>query len=185
MKRDLTKTTKIPEGVAVEVQGIGGKTIIAKGSQGELKRTFKFKKILIEKKENGVVLSCKKASKKEKRMISTISSHIANMIHGVNEKFEYELKVCNSHFPMTVEYKTGDKIAIIKNFLGEKIPRKVKIQNGAEVDVKKDIITVKSSNKEIAGQTAANFEKATFVSLRDRRVFQDGIFITKKPGREI
>jgi len=86
---------------------------------------------------------------------------------------------------MTVEYKSKDKIAIIKNFLGEKIPRKVKIPNEVNVDVNKDIIKISSINKELAGQTAANFEKSTFISLRDRRVFQDGIFITNKAGREI
>ena len=180
MKRDLSKTIKIPEGVKVEIKG---NSIFAKGPEGETNRKFKFKQIKLEVKDNRVVISCKNASKNEKRVMNTITAHINNIIKGVSEKFEYELKVCTSHFPMTVEIKGNE--ALIKNFLGEKIPRKAKILKGVDVEVKKDIISVKSIDKELAGQTAANFEKSTFISLRDRRVFQDGIFITKKAGREM
>ena len=180
MKRPLHQIIEIPEGVEASIDG-GSVTV--KGKEGENKRSFNFGKLDFEKKDNKIIIGNKKATKTEKKMMNTITSHIKNMIKGVQEKFEYKLKVCFSHFPMTV--KIDDNEAMVKNFLGEKIPRKVKIPEGVEVVIDKDIITVRAIDKELAGQAAANFEKATRISGRDRRVFQDGIFITSKCGREI
>ena len=105
------------------------------------------------------------------------------MVKGVQEKFEYKLKVCFSHFPISVDVKGNG--ATIKNFLGEKIPRKLQIPLGVDVQVNKEIIIINSSNKELVGQAAANFERATRIRKKDRRIFQDGIFITNKAGKEI
>jgi len=105
------------------------------------------------------------------------------MINGVQKKFTYELKIAASHFPMTVKVE-GNK-ALIKNFLGEKKNREAEILPGVEIEVGKKEIILKSCDIELAGQTAANIEKATQVKNKDRRKFQDGIFLTKKPRREI
>jgi large subunit ribosomal protein L6 len=180
MKKDIEKIIEIPEGVEVEVDGNSVKT---KGESGEIEREFKIKKIDIEKMDGKIRLSSKSASKKEKKVMNSVAAHIKNMVAGAKDKFEYKLKICASHFPMTVEIK--GKEAFVKNFLGEKIPRKVKIPEGVEIQIDKEFITVISPNKELAGQAAANFEKSTNVRLRDRRIFQDGIFITNKAGREI
>ena len=104
------------------------------------------------------------------------------MIRGVNEGFTYELKICSGHFPMTVK-KEGEEV-VISNFLGEKIPRKSKIIQGVDLEVKGDMIIVKSPDREKAGQTAANLEKATFIKKRDRRIFQDGCYIVSKPTKQ-
>ena len=101
------------------------------------------------------------------------------MIKGVAEGFIYKLKICAGHFPMNVTIE-GNNV-IIKNFLGEKIPRKSKIAPGVKAQVKGDEIIIESCNLESAGQTASNIEQATRVKARDRRIFMDGIWITSKP----
>ncbi|MCK9596920.1 50S ribosomal protein L6 [Candidatus Pacearchaeota archaeon] len=180
MKRELFQIIEIPEGIEVSIDG---GEIKVKGAKGENKRMFNISNLIFEKKGKEIIIGNKKASKKEKRRMNTIASHINNMIKGVQDKFEYKLKICFVHFPITVEVKEHE--AIIKNFLGEKTPRKSKIPAGAEVKVEKDIITIQSNDIETAGQAAANLERATKISKRDRRIFQDGIFITNKCGEEI
>ncbi len=180
MKKEIFQEIEIPEGVEANIEG---NSIVVKGNKGENKRTFNITNLVFEKKGNKIVVGNKKATKKDKRMMNTIEAHVKNMIRGVQEKFEYKLKVCFSHFPITVEIKGNE--GIIKNFLGEKTPRKFKIINGAEVKIDKDIITVTSTDKEIAGKISADFERATWIRMRDRRIFQDGIFITSKAGEEI
>ena len=180
MKKEIFQEIEIPEEVEAE---INGSILTVKGKEGEIKRTFNTNKIILEKKDNKISVGNKKATKSEKKMINTIISHVKNMIKGVQEKFEYKLKVCSSHFPISVEIRENE--VIIKNFLGEKIPRKSKILEKVEIKIDNDIISVSSFDKELAGQTAANLEKATRIKTRDRRIFQDGIFIISKAGKEI
>jgi large subunit ribosomal protein L6 len=180
MHKELIKKIEIPEGVEVSV--VGTKVTVQKDGKKN-SREFDLLGMKLEKKGNEVVLEEKKASKKEKRRMNTVASHITNMIKGMQEKFEYKLKICFSHFPITVEMKGNE--AIIKNFLGERSPRKIKMPEGANIKIDKEIITVDSHDKEIAGQAAANFEMVTRIVNRDRRIFQDGIFITSKCGEEM
>lgn len=180
MKKELFKEIEIPSGVEVEIEK---GTMIIKGKEGEIKRKFKTGNLNFKKEGDKVILGHKKATKKEKKTINTIAAHIKNMIMGVQEKYEYELKACFSHFPITVEIK--DDEAIIKNFLGEKVPRKVKLPKGVEIEIDKTLIKIKSVDKELAGQAAANLETATKIRGRDRRVFQDGIYLINKSGRKI
>lgn len=180
MKKDLFNEIEIPKEIEAELEG---KELRIKGPEGENTRKFKTLRVKIEKKDNKIIVGCEKATKKEKRMMNTVSAHIRNMIKGVQKKFSYQVKICSSHFPMNVEIK--DKEVIIKNFLGEKIPRKANIPENVEIAQQGEILTITSVNKEKAGQAAANIEKSTRLTLRDRRVFQDGAYIINKNGKEI
>jgi len=180
MKKEIFQSIEIPKEIEAEIDV---NTFKVTGPLGENKRSFNTNNLIFEKKDSKIIIGCKKATKSEKKMINTIMSHVKNMIKGVQEKFEYKLKICFSHFPITV--KVSGKEALIKNFLGERAERKSKIPEGVDVKVDKDIINVTSIDKELAGQTAANFEMATRIRKRDRRIFQDGIFITNKSGKKM
>jgi large subunit ribosomal protein L6 len=180
MKKELSQIIEIPAGVEAEIEGA---KLTVKGPKGTNEREFDLANLSLEKKGNEIIIGNKKSSKKEKRRMNTIAAHIRNMLKGIQEEFEYKLKICFSHFPITVEVKGNE--ALIKNFLGERTPRKVKIPAGAKVNAGKDVITITSPSIETAGQAAANFENVTRIPNRDRRIFQDGIFITSKAGEEI
>ncbi len=112
MKKELFQTIEIPEEVEATLKGT---TLTIKGKEGENKRIFDIGFLEFKKENNKIVIGSKKATKKEKRVMNAIAAHIKNMIKGVQEKFKYELKICFSHFPITVNIDE-DK-AIIKNLL--------------------------------------------------------------------
>lgn len=180
MNKDLERVIEIPEGVTVEVSG---KKVTVKGNGKDLVREFDKGKVSMTVRDGRFVLTAKGATRRESKMIGTIWAHLKNMVKGVGEDFVYELEVANVHFPMNVKLE-GDKV-LIKSFLGETTIREAKILPNAKVDIKGSAITVTSYDIEAAGQTAANLEKATRLTGRDRRIFQDGIYITKKPYRVI
>lgn len=160
--------------VAVE-----GFKVSVSGKLGRIEKDFSSplfrNEIRIEKHENRIKIAYESRKRNIKAAAGTIESHIRNMVSGVAKGYTYRLKVVFMHFPMTV--KVSGKEVLIQNFLGEKSVRSAKILGDVKVEVKDDEITVKGYNKEDAGQTAANIERATKISARDRRVFQDGIFL--------
>src|SRR3989338_5340767 len=176
-KKKITERIEIPNEITLSMDG---HLIKVSGPKGEVSRKFAHPNIKIDLKDKILTIeSIKKHSKNEKRFLMSFSSHIKNMIKGVAEGFIYKLKICAGHFPMNVTIE-GNNV-IIKNFLGEKIPRKSKIAPGVKAQVKGDEIIIESCNLESAGQTASNIEQATRVKARDRRIFMDGIWITSKP----
>lgn len=170
----------IPENIQIE---ISGSLIKVKGNKGENERRFADPRISIKKENNKLLLSSTNYKRKEKRILKTFKAHINNLINGVVEPYTYTLKICSGHFPMNVSL-SSNKI-IIKNFFAEKIPREAKILPKVDVKINGDVITVKSVDRELAGQTASNIEQACRISNRDRRVFMDGIYITSKAERSL
>ena len=180
MRKEIIEKLEIPEGIQAEVSE---DWVIFKKDGKEIKRRFEGFKI--EKEGSEIKLYCERATKKEKKMIKTLKAHINNIFQGFEKRFEYRLQVCSVHFPMNVSVDKAKNEVLIKNFLGEVKPRIAKILPGIEVKVEKEIVTVLGENKEDAGQTAGNIERSTRIRNRDRRTFQDGIFIIEKPGEKI
>ena len=178
VKQDLEEKIEVPEGIEVKLE----KSLLTiKGAKGEVSRRFLSKKIDFSVDSKQIILSSKKATKRENNMIKTFKAHIKNMLKGAQEGHSYTLKVCSSHFPMTTELK--NKVFSVKNFLGEKVPRTYTIVEGVDIKVEGDIITINSTSKELAGQTAGSIEQMCKITNRDRRIFQDGIYITDKDGK--
>jgi len=179
----MEKKVAIPEGVDLEIKG---RTVIVTGQKGKIERNFndpRFnKKIEIKKEGNNFIVKTELLDRKTKAFAGTVASHIKNMILGVTKGFCYVLTINYVHFPMTVEIK--DNKVLIRNFLGEKGYREAKIIGKPEVKVDKDKIIITGINKEDVGQTSSNIEAACRISGRDRRVFQDGIFILERKVME-
>ncbi len=180
MKINYDEVLDVPQGVTVTIDS--GNFAI-KGPKGEVKRRMIARGVDTKVEGQKVTFTAKKASKNEKKMLFTMFAHLKNMIHGVQQPWVYKLKICSGHFPMTVTV-TGQVLSI-KNFLGEKVPRTCSFKQGVDVKVAGQEITVTGIDREIAGQTAGMIELLTFKPNKDQRTFQDGIYITEKPAKEL
>ncbi len=178
--KGLTEKVEVPAGINAEIKG---ETITLTKEGKKISR--RMLGVKIEKKDNMITITTERSTKNYRKMIKTYVAHINNMISGLNNDFSYKLKICAVHFPMTVTVDKNANELVIKNFLGEKKERRAKILSNVDVQVKGDEVIIKSFDVENAGQTAANIETVTKVNYRDRRVFQDGIFLTERKGEKI
>ena len=170
---------ELPEGVSASIDG--DKVTLSKDGDS-LSRTFAHNKVSVKQSDGALQVFCSLPRRSEKAIAGTWAAHLRNMTKGLEEGFEYRLKAVFSHFPMSLKVE-GQKFTIT-NLFGEKVPRVAKLPwTPAEVEVRvenKTDVLVKGADREKVGQTAANIERACKIKKRDRRVFQDGIYIVSK-----
>jgi len=175
----MEKNIQIPEGVKVSV---AGSKVSVSGKNGNQEKDFAsplFAGVLkIETDGKVFKVSTDETKRKIKSEVGTVASLVQNMIEGCQKNYTAKMKVIFMHFPITVKV-SGAQLQIT-NFLGEKKPRAAEILAGCKVEVKGDEVFVSGNKKEDVGQTCANIERASWIKARDRRVYQDGIFIIEK-----
>jgi large subunit ribosomal protein L9e len=121
------------------------------------------------------------ATRKQLACVRTVCSHIENMCVGVTRGFRYKMRFVYSHFPINVSL-SGDTVEI-RNFLGERRVRKVKLLNGVKyvrTDTVKDQIELSGIDITLVSLTAAQIQQATNIRHKDLRKFLDGIYVSEK-----
>jgi large subunit ribosomal protein L6 len=153
--------------------------LTVEGPNGSVTRRLWYPDVDVSVEDGAVVIATANEDAKTNATVGTFESHVANMIHGVTDGWEYTMEVYYAHFPMQVSVE-GDEV-VIANFLGEKADRRAPIRGDTDVQVDGEMVTLSGSDKEAVGQTAADIEQLTKVTDKDTRVFQDGVYIVEKP----
>ena len=88
-----------------------------------------------------------------------------------------------AHFPINVNIADGGKAVEIRNFLGERIIRRVRMLPGVTVEnstAQKDELLLVGNDIENVSQSAASIKGSTNVKNKDIRKFLDGIYVSEK-----
>jgi len=105
------------------------------------------------------------------------------MITGVTKGYEYKMRLVYAHFPINCTTTNGNTELEIRNFLGEKVVRKVKMLGGVTIErsekVKDELVLV-GNDVEAVSQSAANIHQSCLVKVKDIRKFLDGIYVSEK-----
>ncbi len=168
-----------PEGFDVSLEK--GKLRV-KGSNGEVIKEFRHPMVSLSLADGKITISAESGRRKVRAIAGTWEVLIKNMFSGASKGWRAELKLVYSHFPVKLKADGGS--LVIDNFLGEKSPRRVPIPSGLKVEIDQGTVTVSGPDKEMVGRMAGRIEQATRVRGYDKRVFQDGIYITRKPFQE-
>ena len=172
----MRKEIDIPDEVTVTMDHL---ELTVEGTNGSVTRRLWYPDIEVTVEDGVVAIASENEDAKTNATVGTFESHVANMIHGVTDGWEYTMEVYYAHFPMQVNVE-GDEV-VIENFLGESAARRTPIRGDTDVQIDGETVTLSGSDKEAVGQTAADIEQLTKVTDKDTRVFQDGVYIVEKP----
>ncbi|WP_411016124.1 50S ribosomal protein L6, partial [Salmonella sp. s51884] len=125
----------------------------------ELKRNFKHLAVDIQKIGKKQILVTKWfGTRKQLASVRTVCSHIENMIKGVTLGFLYKMRSAYAHFPINCNVKEDGSLLEIRNFLGEKLIRHVRMNTGVNVSIstqQKDELIIQGNDVELVSSAAA------------------------------
>jgi large subunit ribosomal protein L6 len=157
-----------------------GSFVVIKGPKGELRRKFDSPHITMKLEGGKITIASDEERKKVKAVMGSWEAHLKNMMKGVSKGWSAELKLVYSHFPVKLKVEGGT--LYIENFLGERSARKVPIPSDVKIQINGAVIAAEGIDREKVGQVCGRIEQATRIRGFDKRIFQDGLFITKKPS---
>ncbi|KAL3155830.1 60S ribosomal protein L9 [Trebouxia sp. C0010 RCD-2024] len=186
----------IPDDIKMEVKA---RKIRVTGPRGTLTRDFKHLAVDMYKTqediqpedEEGEVtkgplklrVDCHFGKRKRLAAIRTCTSHVENMIKGVTKGFEYKMRLVYAHFPINANITDEGGIVEVRNFLGEKRVRIVKMLPGVKVVRStnvKDELVISGSDIELVSKSAALINMSCHVKKKDIRKFLDGVYVSEK-----
>merc|ERR1712139_50159 len=93
------------------------------------------------------------------------------------------MRLVYAHFPINFTITDGGKKVEIRNFLGEKVVRRITMLGDTEVtksaDVK-DQVEVEGIDIDLVGRSAALISQSCLVKRKDIRKFLDGIYVSAR-----
>merc|ERR1719350_1830393 len=149
---NISQNVTVPDGVKCSVKA---RTVTVTGPRGKLTKSFRHLKVDICKVDKKTVKVEKWFGlRKELAAVRTICSHITNMITGVTKGYQYKMRAVYAHFPINCAISENFQLVEVRNFLGEKFVRKVRMHEG---------VTCKNSGNN-----------------KDIRKFLDGMYVSER-----
>jgi large subunit ribosomal protein L9e len=115
-------------------------------------------------------------ARKNVATLRTVRTLINNMIIGVTKGFKYKMRYVYAHFPINVNVSENSETGLyeveIRNFIGEKIVRKIVMQPGVSVEAsknQKDELQLSGMSIENVSQSAADIQQICRVRNKDIR----------------
>merc|ERR1711878_166955 len=178
---NTNQSVTIPEDVDASVKS---RVVTVKGPRGTLIKSFKHLAVDISMPNKKTVRVERWFGKrKELAAVRTVCSHITNLMNGVTKGYEYKMRAVYAHFPINCAITEGGTLIEVRNFLGEKFIRKVRMHPGVTVEnskSQKDELIVQGNSIEAVSQSAALIQQSTTVKNKDIRKFLDGLYVSER-----
>lgn len=93
------------------------------------------------------------------------------------------MRAVYAHFPINCAISENGSLVEVRNFLGEKYIRRVRMQEGVTCEnskEQKDELILTGNSIEAVSQSVALIQQSTSVKNKDIRKFLDGLYVSEK-----
>ncbi|KAI1839432.1 hypothetical protein JX266_014357, partial [Neoarthrinium moseri] len=158
------ETLEVPEGVSVQIKA---RKVTVTGPRGKLTKDLSHLAVnFSHPKKNVIGIEIHHGARKNVAALRTVRTLINNLIVGVTKGFKYKMRYVYAHFPINVNIdknsETDQYEVEIRNFIGEKLVRRVVMRHGVDVKVssaQKDELILEGNSLEDVSQSAADIQQ--------------------------